>query len=445
MESRISATGLKSVELDELTTNQIIINNEGLQYYHNYNILLPTVTERYYNLQEELDNIMISNTTQDLEIIQLQSGLSTAQANITTLGVLAGTANTNALAAINLANQKSWILFFQKPLRCDISNNIYLDYNPNYFTIDSSNNLTLNNNFWRKDISNNLYFTSGKVGIGLTNPGTNYILDVSGNVNCNEIYRNGTSISSSLSLFLPLTGGTLTGVLSGTTISATYMTANTFTGSGAELTNLNASNVSTGTLSISRGGIGTTTLSANQILIGNSSTSILQSPNLTWNNTSNTLSSTNFSGSGSALTNLNASNISSGTLTVNGSGLTALNASNVTSGTLPVSRGGIGTTSLISNQILLGNGTNQINQSSNLLFDTTNNRLGICRSQPNYTLDVSGNINANNINLQNLSSPNNTTISISSEPSTYNAKLILGSGYIGTIRLIPLLIYQHVK
>ena len=90
MESRISATGLKSVELDELTTNQIIINNEGLQYYHNYNILLPTVTEGYYNLQEELDNIMISNTTQDLELIQLQSELSSAQANITTLGVLAG-------------------------------------------------------------------------------------------------------------------------------------------------------------------------------------------------------------------------------------------------------------------------------------------------------------------------------------------------------------------
>jgi hypothetical protein len=31
MESRILANGLKSVELDELTTDQIIINNEGLQ------------------------------------------------------------------------------------------------------------------------------------------------------------------------------------------------------------------------------------------------------------------------------------------------------------------------------------------------------------------------------------------------------------------------------
>ena len=47
MESRISATGLKSVELDELTTNQMIINNERLKYKHKYNILLPTITGGY--------------------------------------------------------------------------------------------------------------------------------------------------------------------------------------------------------------------------------------------------------------------------------------------------------------------------------------------------------------------------------------------------------------
>ena len=34
MDSRVSATGLKSVELDELTTNQITTNNEGLHYLH---------------------------------------------------------------------------------------------------------------------------------------------------------------------------------------------------------------------------------------------------------------------------------------------------------------------------------------------------------------------------------------------------------------------------
>ena len=239
MEGRISATGLKSVEIDELTTNQIIINNEGLQYYHNYNILLPTVTEGYYNLQEELDNIMISNTTQDLELIQLEARMGSAEGSITTLGAGLLLTSAGTLLALDLVNQKSWILFFKKPLRSDISSNVYLDFDTNYFSIDSSNNLTLNN-LWKKDISNNLYFTSGKVGIGLTNPGANYSLDVLNNINCAEIYRNGTPISSTLSLFLPLTGGILTGTLTGTTISATNMTASLFSGSGASLTNINA-------------------------------------------------------------------------------------------------------------------------------------------------------------------------------------------------------------
>ncbi len=82
-------------------------------YFHEYNILLPTVTEGFYNLPEEMDNIMISNTTQDSELIQLQTALSTVSGNITSLGILAETASINALGAIDLANQKSWILFFK--------------------------------------------------------------------------------------------------------------------------------------------------------------------------------------------------------------------------------------------------------------------------------------------------------------------------------------------
>jgi hypothetical protein len=136
MESRISATGLKSVELDELTTNQIIINNEGLQYLHKYNIFLPTMTEGYYNLQEELDNIMISNTTQDLELIQLETRMASAEGSITTLGAGLLLTSGGVILALDLVNQKSWILFFKKPLRSDISSNVYLDFDTNYFTVD---------------------------------------------------------------------------------------------------------------------------------------------------------------------------------------------------------------------------------------------------------------------------------------------------------------------
>ena len=420
--------------------------------------------------------------------------------NITT--ATAGTALLTGSNALALAATKNNIINWNYPLYYDSSDNAFFKYDVKYFELDVSNNLTFNNIFWKKDISNNLFYTGGKVGIGLTNP--NYPLEISGNLNLNagEIYRSGVSLSSTLSNFLPLTGGILQGNLTGTTISATNFSGSTFSGSGDSLTNLNASNVSSGTLAITRGGIGTTTLSSNQILIGNAATSILQSPNLTWNNTNNTLSATNFVGNGSQLTSLNASNVSlgtlaitrggigtttltsnqilignaatsilqspnltwnnttntlsasnfvgngsgltslnassiiSGTLSVNGSGLNSLNASNVTLGTLSVSRGGIGTTSLINNQVLLGSGTNPINQSSNLLFDTSNNRLGICKTSPNYTLDVSGNINGNNLYLQNLSNANNTIINILSETNDYNSKLIVGSGYIGSNRAI---------
>jgi hypothetical protein len=132
--------------------------------------LIPTVTEGFYNLQEEMDNIMISNTAQDFEIVQLQSGLSATNGYLTTVAALAGTANINALAAGSLADQKSWILFFQKPLSTDISSKVYLNYDTNYFSVDASNNLTLNTNFWKKDISNNISLSYNKVGINTTTP-----------------------------------------------------------------------------------------------------------------------------------------------------------------------------------------------------------------------------------------------------------------------------------
>jgi hypothetical protein len=84
-----------------------------------------------------MDNIMISNTTQDVELLQLQTELSAVQADIISLGAGLVVAGGTAATALDLVNQKSWILFFQNPLRSDISSNAYLDFNPNYFTIDS--------------------------------------------------------------------------------------------------------------------------------------------------------------------------------------------------------------------------------------------------------------------------------------------------------------------
>ena len=54
---------------------------------------------------------MISNTFQDIELFTITNTLSAATANITSLGVLATMANINALLAMDLANNKNWMIF----------------------------------------------------------------------------------------------------------------------------------------------------------------------------------------------------------------------------------------------------------------------------------------------------------------------------------------------
>ena len=92
-------------------------------------------------------------------------------------------------------------------------------------------------------------------------------------------------------------------------------------------------------------------------------------------------SSTNFfvSNTGTVVSNL---------FSGSGASLNNLNSSNVNTGTLLVNYGGTGNTTLLSNSILIGNGTNSIIQPNNLIW--TSNKLGVAVSNPNYTLHVNG-------------------------------------------------------
>lgn len=91
--------------------------------------------------------------------------------------------------------------------------------------------------------------------------------------------------------------------------------------------------------------------------------------------------STNFyvSNNGSVIANL---------FSGSGSSLNNLNSSNINTGTLLVSYGGTGNQTLLLNSILVGNGTNAINQPNNLIWN--NNKLGVDISNPNYSLHVNG-------------------------------------------------------
>ena len=105
--------------------------------------------------------------------------------------------------------------------------------------------------------------------------------------------------------------------------------ATTFSGSGASLTALPAASL-TGTVSVANGGTGVATITANKVLVGNGTSSILQPTNLHWDNTNSrlgvgtaspvqaldvigTVKATSFVGDGSLLTGISSTGGGSGT------------------------------------------------------------------------------------------------------------------------------------
>ncbi len=158
-------------------------------------------------------------------------------------------------------------------------------------------------------------------------------------------------------------------------LSATNITASTLAGSGANITALSAANISTGTLSVSRGGTGVGSFVQNQLIVGNGTNAPIQSTSLSWNNLTNTLSAANIVGSGENITGLNINNISAGIL--------------------PVSKGGTGTNGLAANQLVVGNAGNTPIQSANLTWDNTANILAATNIAGNGALLTA--LNADNI------------------------------------------------
>jgi len=143
---------------------------------------------------------------------------------------------------------------------------------------------------------------------------------------------------------------------SGGNFSANTVTAN-FAGNGSAVTDINASNITSGTLSNAR----TTASSAN-----GSSTIVLRDTNGSFD--ANVVNATNLSGGGTSITSINASNLSAGTVPVarvSGSYTGITGVGTVTAGTwqgnaIGVAYGGTGATSLTADNVILGNGTNTV-------------------------------------------------------------------------------------
>jgi len=217
----------------------------------------------------------------------------------------------------------------------------------------------------------------GYTGFGVIEP--NAVIDISGSNTTNilQLYQSGTGkiINSNSTNFYVTNIGTVV--------------ANLFSGSGLNLTNINSTNINSGTLLVNYGGTGNQTLLVNSLLVGNGTSAITQPNNLIWKN--------NKLGVGISDPSYN--------LHINGSGYFDINNGMISIDTNDNSR--MGFLKLNNNIPIIASANN-----SDIIFGIANNtklalassysevmrisnnkNIGIGVTSPQTELDISGNIN----------------------------------------------------
>ena len=278
-----------------------------------------------------------NNTLAATNISGNGAGITLLNADNVSSGILAiergGTGASSLNNLINLSTHTNGILPVSKGgtgAGSLIANRLIIGNGDN--ALLQSENLTWNN------ISGILSATNIAAGT-LSGSGANITTLSAANISTGtlSVSRGGTGAGSFVQNQLIVGNGTNVPIqsasLSWNNLTNTLSAAN-IVGSGENITGLNIDNISAGILPISKGGTGTNNLAANQIVVGNAGNTPIQSTNLTWNNTTNTLAATNITG--------------------NGALITALNADNIATGTLPIARGGTGSSTLTADIIEQG-------------------------------------------------------------------------------------------
>ena len=194
--------------------------------------------------------------------------------------------------------------------------------------------LALNNVVLGNDTSAVQLVAPGTAGNVLKSDGTTWASSgvPAGGATTQIQYNNAGSLAGSSSLTFNSGTGT---------VSATA-----FSGSGSGLTGLNASNISSGTLPVARGGTGATTLTG--VVKGNGTSALTAGTVDLASEVTGTLTASN---GGTGLTTFTSAN----------NAVYSTSPSALTAGTLPVPAGGTGRTTLASGGMLLGNGSNGVN------------------------------------------------------------------------------------
>ena len=99
--------------------------------------------------------------------------------------------NSNFLRSTGYAISRAQFTLFNGSV--DINENLDVSGNINASAY-LVNNVPVSFSQWTTS-GNDIYYNTGNVGIGKTNPSANYILDVSGNINADKIFRAGTELT----------------------------------------------------------------------------------------------------------------------------------------------------------------------------------------------------------------------------------------------------------
>lgn len=214
------------------------------------------------------------------------------------------------------------------------------------------------------------------------------------------VYNNATDVVDAVTHLTSLTLASALPVASGGTGSTTA------TFSGANITSLNATNVSSGTLAVDRGGTGQTSYTDGQLLIGNSAGGLTKATlsngsgiTITNGNGSISIAATGGGGSGTVTSvgttgNVNGVTLTGGTITSTGT-ITlggSVNVSTISSGVLATAYGGTGSSTLDGAGIATLSGTQFFTGTkyfNSTLFINTGSGGGIVSDSYNFT--ISGN------------------------------------------------------
>jgi hypothetical protein len=226
---------------------------------------------------------------------------------------------------------------------------------------------------------------------GLTNPMTNPNEMIIGGAGGTPTKLNAPAANQ----VLAVGGSTAPTWSSSLSLSGSITTTSTISGNGVNITNLNASNINSGTLATSSGGTGATTASANFVFAGPAAAAGTPS-----------------------FRPLTAADIP------------ALNISKVSAGTLPVGQGGTGLTTLpVAGQLLIGNGAGYT-----LATLTSAGGISIANAAGAVTIGTSGNFGAQPLTTTGTLAAGNTTITGTAGVSgntTITGYTQLGSSAVG--------------